>query len=194
LVYGSLFSSYLPRSTERWPTLDTDLNVLPNTFWLTGAQELAGTDDLLSQALTALALGHLGQGDNIREEFLHESRTKYVEAVGGLNRALSNKKGPTLLDDSTLATVLALSYCEIDSFDTPYFMGYTEFSQNVKGVYPLQSRTKGYFSHIRGASALVKLRGDGNFSTPLAKKLFLGSRLSDVCLNLHFLLSRILTD
>ena len=41
-------------------------------------------------------------------------------------------------------------------------------------------RSKSWRSHVRGASALIQLRGKTNFLTPLSNRVFLGVQIGEV--------------
>ena len=123
-VYDRYFEVYLPHLSKQWPQLQTDLEILPSTSWLHAATSVATTDPLLTNVLTALTLAHLARREG-RRDFLNQSRMLYVQAIQGLNKALSIK-GQSL-DDTTLAAVMALSIYEVSNFENPYFIGWTEF-------------------------------------------------------------------
>lgn len=177
-MYGRYLEEYLPHSSGQWPELQTDLEVLPSTSWLHTASSVPVSNSLLTDALTALSLAHIAQGEN-RIDFLDQSRASYIRAIQGLNKALQ-KDGQSLQDD-TLAAVMALSIYEVSNFRQPYFIDWTDFrSQMQRGS---RTRAQGWVSHIRGAQTLVHLRGQRNFSNPFSEKLFLGSRLTEVRMN-----------
>ncbi|KEF51148.1 uncharacterized protein A1O9_12762 [Exophiala aquamarina CBS 119918] len=173
-LYGQYIEEYLPHSSGVWPELQTDLEVLPSTSWLHAASSVPASTPLLPDALAALSLAHLAQGAK-RAEFLYQSRTAYVRALQGLNKVLQ-RDGQHLQDD-TLAAVMALSIYEVSNFKQPYFVDWADFrSQMQSGS---RTRAQGWVSHIRGAQALVQLRGQRNFSNSFSERLFLGSRLTE---------------
>jgi len=177
-MYGRYIEEYLPHSCGAWPQLQTDLEVLPSTSWLHTASSVPTSNQLLPDALNALSLAHLAQGTK-RANFLNQSRTSYIRAIQGLNKVL--QKDSQSLQDDTLAAVMALSIYEVSNFRQPYFIDWAEFrSQMQSGS---RTRAQGWISHIRGAQALVQLRGQRNFSNSFSEKLFLGSRLTEVSLS-----------
>lgn len=109
-THGQFFETYLPHASGSWPQLETNLSVLPSTSWLHAAATVAPTDTILNNALTALALAHIGR-DQKRQDLLHGGRRLYTSALSGLNRKLSRKHES--LHDNTLAAVMALSIYEV---------------------------------------------------------------------------------
>lgn len=174
-MYGCYLEEYLPRPSGKWPSLETDLQVLPCTSWLHTASSVPTTNPILINALTALSLSHLGRCDN-RNDFLEQSQASYFQAVHGLNKTLQ-RQGHVLADD-TLATVMALSIYEMSSFKQPYYINWRDFRSQMQGA--SSTRAQGWISHIRGAQALVQMRGQQNFSNAFSERLFLGTRLTEV--------------
>jgi hypothetical protein len=84
--------------------------VLPSTSWLQAAIDVAPTDPVLNNALTALALAQVGRMAN-QPDLFHASKSAYAEAVGGLNRKL--RQPDECLGDVTLAAASALSIYEV---------------------------------------------------------------------------------
>ncbi|KAK5053716.1 hypothetical protein LTR84_001677 [Exophiala bonariae] len=173
-MYGCYLEEYLPRSSGKWPDLQTDLQILPCTSWLHTANAVPSTNLMLTDALMALSLSHLGQSEH-KIEFLEQSQTSYFRAVHGLNKAFEREE--RVLEDDTLATVMALSIYEMSSFKQPYYVNWRDFRSQMQGA--SGTRAQGWISHIRGAQALVQMRGQQNFSNAFSEKLFLGTRLTE---------------
>lgn len=178
-MYGCYLEKYLPRPSKEWADLQTDLQILPCTSWLHTASSVSSANPILTDALLALSLAHIGQSEN-RVDFLDQSQASYVRAIHGLNKVL--KQEGQILEDDTLATVMALSIYEMSSFKQPYFVNWVDFRSQMQSA--SQTRAQGWISHIRGAQTLVQLRGQQNFSNAFSEKLFLGTRLTEVCMNL----------
>lgn len=90
--------------------METDVSILPSTSWLHTATTVAPTDTILNDALTALALAHVGRLEQ-RHELLHSSRALYTKALRGVNRKLGSQDES--LSDTTLAAVMSLSIYEV---------------------------------------------------------------------------------
>lgn len=174
-IDGLFFQQYLPHESGTWLRLETDLAVLPETTWLNVAACSPTTGSLLRDALAALTLNHVARSQR-RPDFLQQSRTLYVKTIQGINKALVETDHS--LDDQTLAAVMVLTIYEASNFKKPFFIDWQDFrSETQEGII---TQAEGWFSHIRGAQALIKLRGKRNFSNPLSEKLFLGSRSAQV--------------
>ncbi|ETI21823.1 hypothetical protein G647_05892 [Cladophialophora carrionii CBS 160.54] len=154
-TYEYFITNYAPRSTETWARLPTDLSIIPSTSWLQAAIAVAPTDPVLNNGLTAMALAQVGRMTR-RPDLLLGGHKLYTEALSGLNRRL--KGGDECFTDTTLAAVTTLSMQEGSS----------------------EGRSKSWASHVKGASALIQLRGKANFSTPLSNRVFLGAQIAEL--------------
>ena len=117
---------------------------LPSMYSKLGASLcLPATIEAVSKARLAWELSEPG--------ILESARGSYARALTQTNLALSNPS--TATDDSTLVSVLLLSL-----FETMVWAG--------TGV------PNNWVAHTRGAMALVKLRGKGQFNTEIGLQLF----------------------
>ncbi|EXJ59220.1 hypothetical protein A1O7_06652 [Cladophialophora yegresii CBS 114405] len=148
-TYECFITDYAPHSTETWAGLPTNLSIIPATSWLQAAIAVAPTDPVLNNALTAMALAQVGRMTR-RPDLLLVGRKLYTEALSGLNRRL--KGGDECFTDTTIAAMQEGSS---------------------------EGRSKSWQSHVKGASALIQLRGRANFSTPLSNRVFLGAQIAE---------------
>ena len=139
--------------------LGSDGFVPTSTAWLGAAQELSSPDDVLSDALCALSLSCIGADDFANAQPSRHGQMMYGKTIRRL--AISLNRDADALEDSTLATVMVLA------------------------AYEAKTATKAgmgaWLTHVKGTSQLVQLRGRRNGATEFAQKLYLGSRLLEVC-------------
>ncbi|KAJ9636990.1 hypothetical protein H2204_005138 [Knufia peltigerae] len=150
-IHGAFLGIYLPQSC-------TAVNPSPavTTGWLRAAYELSSTDQLLSDAFSALSIQCLGRHDDL------EGKRRSQMLRGRVMRNLSRRigSGSRALEDTTLACVMMLNFVESQS-------------ANSKGA-------SGWLFHAQGVSALIKARGAKNHESSFGQQLFLGSRLMDL--------------
>ncbi|KIW67820.1 hypothetical protein PV04_07046 [Phialophora macrospora] len=157
-TYERFVTAYAPHSTDTWARLPTDLGIMPSTSWLQAAIAIAPTDSVLNNSLTAMALAQVGRMTR-QPKLLLGSRRLYIEALSGLNRRL--KSGSECFTDTTIAAVTTLSVYEMQEGSS-------------------EGRSTSWESHVKGASALIQLRGRANFSTPLSNRIFLGAQIAEL--------------
>jgi len=108
-THGIFLDSYLPgpRGATRLPT-----NSIPGVSgaWLSTTYNLSLTDDLLSDALSALSLAYIERQDE-GDPNLFRSRAMYGRAMRKLSRKLNDDN--EMVQDATLAAVMALTAYEV---------------------------------------------------------------------------------
>lgn len=108
-------------------------------------------DQHLSESILAVALVSFSNQFNCHGA-MKDARRQYVSALRMTNLALQSNQNAT--KDSTLIAVLLLSLFEMIT-------------------YSKRQPVKSWTSHIEGATALIRLRGRQQFSTPLGFQLFI---------------------
>ncbi|KUJ18512.1 uncharacterized protein LY89DRAFT_498195 [Mollisia scopiformis] len=122
---------------------------------------LAKTNSPFHQALSASSLASFGSRFK-RKSLLPKAHEQYIECVKGIKKSLLEPRAAK--DDSILASILLL----------------TIFEQ----VTLVETSLNGWSSHIEGAIALVRHRGEESFKTPLSRNLFNGVR---ELMTIHFM-------
>ncbi|OCT48437.1 hypothetical protein CLCR_03988 [Cladophialophora carrionii] len=154
---GLFLAAYLPRHSQEWPRLETDLSVAPATGWLRYAVEVATGDGLLNDALSALSVAHLERLEKRQNSY--RSSELYSKSVRELARRIQGADAQCL-GDTTLAGVMALTTYEVQTGTT--------------------TKAKSWLFHVEGAASLVQFRGQGNFATKFGEHLYLSSQLNDL--------------
>jgi hypothetical protein len=105
----------------------------------------------LLSAMKAVGIAGVAHTANA-PSLLNNARYHYVKALAGMNSAL---KSPTLVKkDSTLTAIMILSIYE------------TVTGSNQKSIVD-------WAEHVKGAGALLKLRGKEQLATPIGRKMFI---------------------
>ncbi|KPI34655.1 uncharacterized protein AB675_11643 [Cyphellophora attinorum] len=146
-THGNFLGVYLPQTSA------TATSATCTTAWLHSAYELSSTDQLLSDALSALSIQCLAHDGDLGAE--SQSQLLCGRVIRNLPKRLDARS--QALGDTTLACVMVLNLL-------------WSHRANREGA-------SGWLFHAHGISALIHARGARNHSSDFGRELVSGSRL-----------------
>lgn len=125
--------------------------------WILQLQDVEMRSPALQTSTAAFFAARVAQSNNDKN-FAHQCRSMYVESLKQLQIAMACPRAR--LSDETLAACMALSLYELTG------------GEGATG--------SAYMAHMRGAMALLELRGPDASASPLGHSLFLDLRAHEV--------------